>query len=142
MKNAMAVGIGLFIAFIGLQNAGIIVTASSITQTVEGPILSPGTLVKQNPTIVSIDLIVFAIGLLVTAVLHVRKIRGSILLGIVSATVLSIIIKLIIGDATGHAMESQLISGSKLATDFTLATGLFSMPHQQLPYAFAGELVP
>src|SRR5437899_129996 len=69
LKNGIAAGIGLFIAFIGLQNAGLIIK-------------DPGTAVKLNAHFASPDLIVFFVGLLVTAVLHTRNVRGSILWGI------------------------------------------------------------
>src|SRR6266850_6098318 len=54
MKNGIAAGIGLFIAFIGLQNAGLILK-------------DPGTAVKLNAHFASPDLIVFFVGLLVAA---------------------------------------------------------------------------
>src|SRR6058998_1542364 len=76
LKNGIAAGIGLFIAFIGLQQAGVIIK-------------DPGTAVKLNTHFASPDLIVFFIGLLTTAVLHSRRVRGSILWGIVVATVLT-----------------------------------------------------
>ena len=60
LKNGIATGIGLFIAFIGLQNTGLILK-------------DPGTAVKLNAHFGSPDLIVFFIGLLVTAVLRARK---------------------------------------------------------------------
>src|SRR5262245_59867923 len=74
LKNAIAAGIGLFIAFIGFQNAGLIVK-------------DPGTAVKLNPQLASPDLIVFFVGLFAAAGLHARKVRGSILWGIAVATV-------------------------------------------------------
>src|SRR5213593_80619 len=77
LKNGIAAGIGLFIAFIGLQNAGLIIK-------------DPGTAVKLNAHFASPDLIIFFVGLLLTAVLHARKVRGSILWGIVGATALAI----------------------------------------------------
>src|SRR6266446_4611795 len=73
MKCAIAAGIGLFIAFIGLQNAGVIVK-------------DPGSAVKLNAHFASPDLMVFFAGLLLTAVLLARKVRGSILWGIMAAT--------------------------------------------------------
>src|SRR5213595_3895017 len=76
MKNGIAAGIGLFIAFIGLQQAGVIVK-------------DPGTAVKLNTHFASPDLIVFFVGMLTTAVLHARRVRGSILWGIIAATVLT-----------------------------------------------------
>jgi AGZA family xanthine/uracil permease-like MFS transporter len=77
MRNAIAVGIGLFIAFIGLRNGGLIIA-------------KPGTLVGLNTHVISSDFAVFGVGLLITAVLHARKIRGSILLGILAAALLAI----------------------------------------------------
>ena len=64
MRNAIAVGIGLFIAFIGFQGASVIVAV-------------PGQLVKLNPQVASPDVLVFAFGLLLTAGLYARRIRGS-----------------------------------------------------------------
>src|SRR5438093_5194550 len=81
MKNGIAAGIGLFIAFIGLQNAGVIIK-------------DPGSAVKLNAHFASPDLIVFFIGLLTTAVLHARRKRGSILWGIIVATILACALKL------------------------------------------------
>src|SRR5438093_6981586 len=69
LKNGIAAGIGLFIAFIGLQQAGVIVK-------------DPGTAVKLNAHFASPDSIVFFVGMLTTAVLHARRVRGSILWGL------------------------------------------------------------
>jgi AGZA family xanthine/uracil permease-like MFS transporter len=74
MRNAIAAGIGLFIAFIGLRNGGLIVA-------------HPGTLVALNPRLASPDVAVFTIGLITAAVLQVRRIRGAILAGILTAAV-------------------------------------------------------
>src|SRR5882724_3088781 len=68
LKSGIAVGIGLFIAFIGFQNTGLILK-------------DPGTAVKMNAHFTSPDLLVFFAGLLLTAVLHTRRVRGSILWG-------------------------------------------------------------
>lgn len=76
MRNAIAAGIGLFVAFIGLRNGGLIVT-------------HPGTLVTLNAQLVSADVAVFAVGLITAAVLHIRGVRGAILLGIVAAAIVA-----------------------------------------------------
>jgi AGZA family xanthine/uracil permease-like MFS transporter len=76
MRNAIAAGIGLFIAFIGLRNGGVIVA-------------HPGTLVTMSPRLVSADVAVFAAGLLTAATLHIRRIRGAILAGILVAAVVA-----------------------------------------------------
>src|ERR1043166_4669985 len=80
LKNGIAAGIGLFIAFIGLQQAGVIVK-------------DPGTAVKLNAHFASPDLIVFFVGMLTTAILHARRVRGSILWGIIVATALACLLK-------------------------------------------------
>ena len=79
LKNGIAVGIGIFIAFIGLQNAKIIVA-------------SPGTLVKLTDDIANWDVLVFGIGLLVMAVLYTRKVRGAILIGIIAGMATSLLL--------------------------------------------------
>lgn len=140
MKNAMAVGIGLFIAFIGLQNTGVIVTAASIASTPDGPLISPGTLVKLNPGIISIDLLIFSVALLVTSVCYIRKIRGAIILGIVSATLLSLIFKILVinYDSIGNW---SFIANSGLKNDFILASGIFSMPPSIKPTLFKMDVI-
>jgi len=77
MKNGIAVGIGFFIAFIGLRNGGIIIK-------------SPGTAVAFNSHLLQANVLIFLFGLLLTAVLHTRKVRGAILWGIVATTVISL----------------------------------------------------
>ena len=76
MKHAIAAGIGLFIAFIGLQNAGLILK-------------SPATGVTLNPRLFSADLIVFFVGLLTAGGLHARKRPAAILCGILAACVVA-----------------------------------------------------
>ncbi len=74
LKRATAAGIGLFIAFIGLKNAGIVVAD-------EATLIGLGDL--GEPTV-----LLSVIGLVVIALLMARKVRGSILLGIIITTVI------------------------------------------------------
>ncbi|HBT48850.1 MAG: Xanthine/uracil/vitamin C permease [Caldanaerobacter subterraneus] len=76
LKYAVSGGIGLFIAFIGLKNAGIIV-ANQATYIGFGDLTNPGTLLAIA-------------GLFITAILMSRNIKGSILLGILITTVLGL----------------------------------------------------
>lgn len=81
LKTAISVGIGLFIAFVGLLNAGII---------------RPGGTPVQLGVDGSLDgwpAVIFVFGLFLTIILYVRKVRGAILIGILSSTVLAIIIQ-------------------------------------------------
>ena len=77
MRNGIAVGIGLFIAFIGLRSGGVIVAKS-------------GTLVGLNVQAPPSDLAIFATGLVVAGVLSVRKVRGSLLWGIAAGTIVAL----------------------------------------------------
>ena len=78
LKDAIPVGIGLFITLIGLKNAGIVVS-------------SPATLVALGDFSQHSIWIAF-LGLFVTAVLFVRNVNGSILIGIVVATIFGLIL--------------------------------------------------
>ena len=78
LKKAVSVGIGLFIALIGLANAGI---ASSSTGTIIGFV---------NFNLTNATALVAIIGLVVTIVLYVIKVPGSILLGIIITTIIGI----------------------------------------------------
>jgi adenine/guanine/hypoxanthine permease len=79
MRSAIAVGIGLFIAFIGLRNGSVIAG-------------SAGTLVAINPNLASAEVAVFGAGLLTAATLQIRRIRGAILGGIGVSTLLALLL--------------------------------------------------
>ncbi|NLV29920.1 MAG: NCS2 family permease [Acidobacteria bacterium] len=79
LKNGIALGIGLFIAFIGLRNAGVILDAP------------PGSLVMLNKSFAQPHVAVFFGGLLVTAVLQARRVRGAILWGILFSAALGVL---------------------------------------------------
>jgi AGZA family xanthine/uracil permease-like MFS transporter len=84
LKIAVSVGIGLFIALIGLVDAGF------VRKTGSGPV--PVTL-GDNGTLVGWPIVVFACGLALMIVLMVKKVKGALLIGIASATVLAIVIE-------------------------------------------------
>lgn len=86
LKRGVSVGIGLFIAFIGLQNAGLAVDASTLVTI---------TNFTENFTTHGICALLALIGLLLTAILHVRNVKGSILVGIVGTWLLGIICQLV-----------------------------------------------
>lgn len=86
LKKGVSVGIGLFIAFIGLQNAGLCVDSSTLVTI---------TSFTENFHTSGICALLAIIGLLITAVMYVKKIKGSILFGIVITWILGIICQLI-----------------------------------------------
>ena len=77
LKIAISVGIGLFIALIGLVDAGF------VRRTGQGPV--PVTL-GDGGELVGWPVIVFALGLFLTIALMVKKVKGALLIGIVVAT--------------------------------------------------------
>ena len=86
LKQAIAVGIGLFIAFIGFVDAGFVTRIPDKSDTtVPVQLGSSGTLTGW-PTVV------FCLGVLLTMVLLARRVKGAILISIVAMTVLSVII--------------------------------------------------
>ena len=76
LKKAIAAGIGLFIAFIGLQNAGIIVGGATLVELSAGWFRGPAG--------------VAMIGLVITGILLARKVKGALLLGIIITTIIGI----------------------------------------------------
>ena len=75
LKKGVSVGIGLFIAFIGLQNAGLAVDSSTLVTI---------TSFTENFNTHGICALLAVIGLFITAILHIRKVNGAILIGIVA----------------------------------------------------------
>jgi AGZA family xanthine/uracil permease-like MFS transporter len=128
LKNAIAAGIGLFIAFIGLQNTGLILK-------------DPGTAVKLNAHFASPDLIVFFVGLLVASGLHARRVRGSILWGIVAATALATLLKLVLPHLGESVLASKVIKDSMLMTRFEIASSVVAGPPSLAPTLCKLDLV-
>ncbi|HWS57292.1 MAG TPA: NCS2 family permease [Actinotalea sp.] len=84
LKTAISVGIGLFIAFIGLVDSGFVRIPLSQAVPVE---------LGVNGSLAGWPLFVFTFGLLLAIILMVRKVRGAILIAILSSTVLAVLIE-------------------------------------------------
>jgi len=78
LKHAISVGIGLFIAFIGLQSAGLIVD-NPATLVSLGSMKNPGVLIGLT-------------GVLVTGVLLAKKVKGALLIGILASTIIGLFV--------------------------------------------------
>jgi len=74
LKRGVSVGIGLFIAFIGLQNAGLCVDGSTLVELTD---------FTQDFNSKGICALLCVVGVLITAALHIKKVKGSMLIGIV-----------------------------------------------------------
>ena len=86
LKRAVSVGIGLFIAFIGLQNAGLAVDSATLVSLVN---------FRENFSTTGICSLLALIGLLMTSILYIKKVKGSILIGIFGTWILGIICQLV-----------------------------------------------
>ena len=91
LKHAVSVGIGLFIAFIGLQNAKIVVGNDSTLVSIFSlkSSVAEGTFSSQGITV-----LLALIGVLVTAILLAKNVKGGILWGILITWVLGILCQL------------------------------------------------
>jgi AGZA family xanthine/uracil permease-like MFS transporter len=112
LRIAISVGIGLFIAFIGLKDAGFVRSGSGtpVTLGINGNLFGWPTLV-------------FCIGLVLVILLFVRKVKGAMLIAIVATTLLAVIVQAIVKNpaaidaqgvahATGWQLNVPSISGS------------------------------
>jgi AGZA family xanthine/uracil permease-like MFS transporter len=88
LKTAIAVGIGLFLALIGLVDAGIVRRPGAGTVPVQ---------LGATGSLRGWPVLVFVLGLAITGILVARRVRGAILLGILAATVIALVV-----DAVAH----------------------------------------
>ena len=84
LKTAISVGIGLFIAFIGLVDSGFIRSTGADSPPVQ---LGPDGSISTWP------LLVFVVGLVLMVILMVKNVRGGILIAIVATTIIAIIVE-------------------------------------------------
>jgi len=122
LKVAISVGIGLFIALVGLVNAGIVRPGGTPLQLgIDGSLMGWPALV-------------FVVGLFLILVLLVKKVRGAILIGVITATVLAAVIEAIahIGpmsddNVTGWGLTVPAVEDSFFATPDFATFGEFSL---------------
>lgn len=83
LKEAISVGIGLFIAFIGLVDSGFVTIPKSLATPVQ---------LGASGQLSGWPVLVFCFGLLLMVVLMMKKVKGALLIGIIASTVLAVII--------------------------------------------------
>ena len=111
LKKAISVGIGLFIMFIGLNEAGIVVKGS-------GTPLALGTLA-------GVPVFVAVVGIALTLILHVRQVKGSLLISIFATTVIAVIL-------------NALYGGKAFASGAVVPSGIFDLPD----FSLVGKVDP
>ena len=121
LKAAIAVGIGLFIALIGLVDGGLVRRIpDAANTTVPVQLGSDGTLHGWTS-------VVFVVGLLLTGVLVARKVRGGMLLGIIGTTVVAAIVNWLV-----HPGPS-VVNGKPNPTGWQLSVPTLPHPLWQSP---------
>lgn len=118
LKAAVSTGIGLFIAFIGLQNAKIVVDSATLVSIY--PIkasLENGTFRNEGITV-----LLAMLGILVTAYLMVKQVKGGILWGILITWLMGIICEL-----TGFYVPDPAIGTYSVLPDFSQGFGIQDM---------------
>lgn len=118
LKLAITVGIGLFIAFIGFVNAGFVTTT---TQN------SPPVGLGIGGSVATIPTLIFVLTLLVTGVLVAKKVKGGLLIGLLTGTVVAVIVESVW--KLGSAQENP---GGWGLTIPTLTGSPFSLPDLSL----------
>ena len=104
LKRAIAVGIGLFILFIGLVNGGF-VRAGEGTPVTLGALTTPAFLT-------------FVIGLAIALALMAMRVRAALLISILVATVVAVVLRSVFGDAAGFG-PGQAVLPSSYFFDFS-----------------------
>lgn len=82
LKAAVSVGIGIFIAFIGLQNAKIVISGPTLVQLFSLDNFNMGKEVAASFNDVGITVLLAIIGIVVTGILVIKNVKGNILWGI------------------------------------------------------------
>ncbi|MCH9642002.1 MAG: NCS2 family permease [Actinomycetia bacterium] len=126
LKLAITAGIGMFILFIGLVDAGFVGSTGVASPPVG---LGPGGIGSIN----TVPTLVFILTLLLTGVLVARRVRGGILIGLVAGTVVAVVIEAIwhLGSASerpgGWSLSVPTLSGSPFALPDLSLIGDFSL---------------
>lgn len=118
LKHAVSVGIGLFIAFIGLQNAKVVVDGATLVTMYS----FKGSLADGTFHSVGITVLLAIVGILLTAVLVVKNVKGNILWGILATWALGMICQ-----AVGLYQPNPELGMYSVFPDFSRGFGVPSM---------------
>ncbi|MDD7770332.1 NCS2 family permease [Suipraeoptans intestinalis] len=114
LKAAVSVGIGLFIAFIGLQNAKIVIGGATLVQLFSLENYNAVNGVEASFHDVGITVILAILGIFITAILVILNVKGNILWGILATWILGIICQV-----TGVYVPNPELGFFSLLPDFS-----------------------
>lgn len=118
LKHAVSVGIGLFIAFIGLQNAKVVVDSATLVTLYS----FKGALADGTFWTVGITVVLALVGILITSVLVVKNVKGNILWGILITWILGMLCQ-----ALGIYKPNPELGMYSVFPDFSSGFGIKSM---------------
>jgi len=129
LKHAVSVGIGLFIAFIGLQNAKVVVDSSTLVSVYSFKAsVEAGTFSSEGITVV-----LALVGILITGVLAIKNVKGNILWGILATWGLGMICQMI-----GWYQPDPAAGFYSMFPDFAGGLGIKSMAPTFMKLDFSG----
>ena len=114
LKSAVSVGIGLFIAFIGLQNAHIVIGGATLVELFSLDGYNASTGLEATVSDVGITVLLAIIGVVITGILVIKNVKGNILWGILITWLLGIICQF-----TGLYVPNPDVSCYSLLPDFS-----------------------
>ena len=114
LKSAVSVGIGLFIAFIGLQNAHIVIGGATLVELFSLDGYNSSTGLEATASDVGITVLLAIIGVVITGILVIKNVKGNILWGILITWLLGIICQF-----TGLYVPNPDVSCYSLLPDFS-----------------------
>ena len=114
LKAAVSVGIGLFIAFIGLQNAHIVIGGATLVELFSLDGYNSSTGLEATTSDVGITVLLAIIGVVITGILVIKNVKGNILWGILITWLLGIICQF-----TGLYVPNPDVSCYSLLPDFS-----------------------
>ena len=133
LKTAVSVGIGLFIAFIGLQNAKIVISGPTLVQifSLDGYNQINGVTASMQD--VGITVLLAIIGVIITAIMVVKNVKGNILWGILITWLLGIICQF-----TGLYVPNPELGMFSLLPDFSAGLNVPSIAPIFAKFSFDG----
>lgn len=136
LQHAIGGGIGIFVAYVGIKNAGFLNFTSDqsaiVSSVVDGDkavnVVSNGGIVPALANFNNPAIILALIGLLLTTILVIKNVRGAILIGILATTIIAIPMGVVDLSAIDFKQNSLGNSFSELGTTFGAAFGSNGLP--------------
>ncbi|MEY8445974.1 NCS2 family permease [Enterococcus ratti] len=135
LQHAIGGGIGIFVAYVGIKNAGFLsfsadqgaITSSVVEGSKATNVTTNGGIVPALANFNNAPILLAVIGLILTAILVVKNVRGAMLIGIVGTTVLGILMGVVDLNAIDWKANSLGSSFKELGTTFGAAFGTEGM---------------